>query len=72
MKTITYSLILISGLLLLNGCGGGGSGSSDSSSDNSPQVYSTSVSAVKIARSADLKPIAVGGLPAQGAEIVVE
>jgi hypothetical protein len=72
MKTITYSTILISSLLLLNGCGGGGSGGSDSNSSNSPQVYSTSVTAVRIARSADLQAITVGGLPAKGAEIVVE
>ena len=67
MKTFIYILALVSTVIGLHACGGGGSGS-----DDTTQVYSLTVTDIHLVRTAGRQRVAVGPLPAAGAEITVQ
>jgi hypothetical protein len=72
MKTTFCIPVLISSIFILHGCGGGGGSDPATTTTVTPQVFSSSVTDIKIVRIVDQQAIPVSGLPATGADITVE
>jgi uncharacterized lipoprotein YehR (DUF1307 family) len=71
IKTIFFTLVLMSMVLGLHACGGHKSGSDDTEQESS-KIYSLTVTDINIVRTAGQQKVPVGPLPVNGAQITVK